>query len=67
MADQIQMQSKQQNATVSPKAILLDRAQDKLLKPRPRKMIRAIKMLDILTAGDEQLYEYLKTQQAEAL
>lgn len=66
MADQIQMQGKQQNATVSPKAILLDRAQDKLLKPRPKKMLRAIKMLDVLTAGDEQLYEYLKTQQAEA-
>ena len=65
MADPFQTQSKQQSAATS-RPVLRDTAEDKLLKPRPRKMIRAIKMLDVLTAGDEQLYEYLKAQQAEA-
>ena len=65
MADPFQTQSKQQTAATS-KPVLRDMAEDKLLKPRPRKMVRAIKMLDVLTAGDEKLYEYLKTQQAEA-
>ena len=65
MADAFQTQSKQQTAAAS-KPVLRDMAEDKLLKQRPKKMARVIKMLDVLTAGDEQLYEYLKAQQAEA-
>ena len=33
---------------------------------RSKKLVRAIKMMDVLTAGDEQLKEYLKENQAQA-
>ena len=68
MADPFQMKRRQQEFS-NAKPIVRDLSrseEDLLLKPRPQKLIRAIKMLDTLTAGDEQLFEYLRSQQAEA-
>lgn len=37
-----------------------------LLRPRSRRLLRAVKMLDILTSGDEALHAYLSARAGEA-
>lgn len=37
-----------------------------LLRPRSKRLLHAVKMLDILTAGDEGIYDYLSARAKEA-
>lgn len=53
--------------TAQARGPLTDTSPDaRLLQPRSKKLLHAVKMLDVLTSGDEGLYDYLSAKAGEA-
>ena len=69
MFDPFQTQRKPAQAKPAQRAVgpLRDTSPDaRLLRPRSKRLLRAVKMLDVLTSDDEGLYSYLSAKAGEA-